>query len=73
MALGGRKKHRLYFYFSREKTFSREKVEYKKKGYRDMQIVAVGAIMVAVYGIGYIVGAKVTDKKHGVNKHFWEY
>lgn len=38
-----------------------------------MQVVVVGAIVVAVYGIGYIVGAKVTDKKHGANKHFWEY
>lgn len=36
-------------------------------------LVVVGAIMVAVFCIGYIVGAKVTDKKHGVDKHFLEY
>lgn len=39
------KKHRLYFYFSREKRFSREKVKYKKKGYKMNTMLLWQAVM----------------------------
>lgn len=36
-------------------------------------LVVIIAVAVALFGAGYIAGAKITDKKHGVSKHFWEY
>lgn len=37
-----------------------------------MVLVIVGGAVVIFYA-GYITGAKITDKKHGIYKHFWEY
>ncbi len=36
-------------------------------------LLVIGGGVALVFCIGYVVGAKATDKKHGVNKHFWEY
>lgn len=36
-------------------------------------VVVIIASIALVFLAGYITGAKITDKKHGVNKHFWEY
>lgn len=36
-------------------------------------LAVIIAISIAIFGAGYITGAKITDKKHGVDKHFWEY
>lgn len=37
-----------------------------------MLLVIIGGVAL-VFCIGYVVGAKITDEKHGVYKHFWEY
>lgn len=36
-------------------------------------IALVLAVIVLAVLIGAVIGAKITDKKHGVHKHFWEY
>lgn len=36
-------------------------------------IMLVLAVIVLAVLIGVVIGAKITDKKHGVRKHFWEY
>lgn len=37
-----------------------------------MVLVIIGGV-VAIFCAGCITGAKITDEKHGVHKHFWEY
>ena len=36
-------------------------------------IVLAGAVIALAVLIGVIIGAKITDEKHGVHKRFWEY
>ena len=51
VALGGEKKHHLCFYFSREKTFSREKIKHKKKGYK-MYTMLLWQLVMMLAGAG---------------------
>lgn len=36
-------------------------------------LLVMGGGAILLFLAGYITGAKITDKKHGVHKHFWEY
>ena len=45
------KKHRSYFYFSREKRFSREKVKHKKEGYK-MYTMLLWQLVMMLAGAG---------------------
>lgn len=36
-------------------------------------VVVIIASIALVFLAGCVVGAKITDEKHGVHKHWWEY
>ncbi len=36
-------------------------------------LLVIGGGAILLFLAGYIMGAKATDEKHGVFKHWWEY
>lgn len=36
-------------------------------------IALAGVVITLAVLVGVAIGAKITDEKHGVHKHFWEY